>query len=476
MCRQRHREIVWMLIVIMTFSPSPTNAQPVKATQKTPAKAAQKIPAKAAQQAPIKAVQKTPPKAAPQTLRKPKLDLGYITVEAAAAVVAYPRYVLTAPELEMLPTEVLRVLVKNEWGIDPLEIEWLLVLVEASDDKMPGGAMVLHMASPVAQGKILAPLWDHTVEGKLDGKTYRQGTEITALSIYRPDDHTLLLASNIEMLERMLHNHAKAKEGPLANVLSCVGEPPDAMAICLVQRMRSATSDLLRMATLSSFAAWKISTLLASVDARANFTGNMSMSVTVQAKNKATAKQFEDGIDAALTMGRSEMAIEAANQATSSDPIQQALAQYTKRAGEGILRSLRPVRKGETFTLSGTGKTPQLAAIGALMAILLPTAQMGSNAEPSASANDLKLARAATCNYLSAHGQFPFKSMILELVSDPPASKERPPESSFLADAFSGDASVQVLRFVVYCLGFIALSVAIEYLIPWFRRRKRVAQ
>ena len=113
------------------------------------------------------------------------------------------------------------------------------------------------------------------------------------------------------------------------------------------------------MATFSRVTAWKISVFLASIDARANFTGNMSMSVTFQAKNKVTAKQFEDGIDAALTMGRSEIAIEAANQAASSDPMQQALAQYANRAGEGILRSLRPVRNGETFTLSGTGKTPQ---------------------------------------------------------------------------------------------------------------------
>ena len=54
----------------------------------------------------------------------------------------------------------------------------------------------------------------------------------------------------------------------MANVLSRIVEPPDAMVICQVPRMRSATSDLLRMASLSSFSAWKISTLLASVDAQ----------------------------------------------------------------------------------------------------------------------------------------------------------------------------------------------------------------
>jgi hypothetical protein len=457
-------------------TPSKTNQKTsAKTAQTAPAKNAQKTPGKAVQKASIKAVPKTPPKTAPLTPRKPKLDLGYVTVEAAAAVAVFPRYVLTAPEMEMLPTEALRLFVNNEWGIDPLELEWLMVIVEAADDKIPGGAMILHMVSPVPQGKILARLWDHTSEDKLDGKVYRRGNGMTDLSIFRADDRTLLLAtSSTDLLERMVHNHAKPKQGPLASVLSRVVEPPDAMIICQVPRMRSATSDLLRMASLSSFAAWRLSTLLASVDARANLTGNMYMSVTIQAKNKATAKQFQDGIDAALTMGRSAIAIEAANQATSNDPIQQALTQYAKQAGEGILRSLRPERKGETFTLSGTGKTPQMAAIGALMAILLPTVQAG--AEPAASANDPKQARAAICNYLDAHGQFPFKSMVLALISDPPAEKERPPESHFLADTFSGDASVQVLRGVAYLLGFMALSIVVEFPISWLRRRKRVAQ
>ena len=405
MCRQRCTKLVLMFVVIAISSPSLSGAAiqgragaghrgtarpaktdqktsstiapnvPAKTAQKSPVKAAQKVPAKSGQQPSVRAAQKTPPKPLAQIPHKPKLNLGYVTVEAAAAVVVFPRFVLTAPEMEMLPTEALRLLVRNEWGIDPLEIEWLLVIVEAKDEGMPGGAMVLHMASPVPEGEILSPLWAHTTEGKLDGKTYRRGTGLANLSIFRADDHTVVLATTTtDLLERMLHNHAKPKAGPMANVLSRIVEPPDAMVICQVPRMRSATSDLLRMASLSSFSAWKISTLLASVDARMNLTGNMAMSLTLQAKNNATAKQLADGIDAALTMGRREIAVEAANQATSSEPMQQALAQYTKRAGEGMLQAMRPVRKGETFTLSGTGKTPQLAAIGTLMAILLPTA------------------------------------------------------------------------------------------------------
>ena len=72
---------------------------PAKTAQKSPVKAAQKVPAKSGQQPSVRAAQKTPPKPLAQIPHKPKLDLGYVTVEAAAAVVVFPRFVLTAPEM-----------------------------------------------------------------------------------------------------------------------------------------------------------------------------------------------------------------------------------------------------------------------------------------------------------------------------------------------------------------------------------------
>ena len=59
-------------------------------------------------------------------------DLAYITPEAAFAAVAYPQRVLTAPEMEMLPVEVISAMGKKELGIDPVDIESVMVIVEPS--------------------------------------------------------------------------------------------------------------------------------------------------------------------------------------------------------------------------------------------------------------------------------------------------------------------------------------------------------
>ena len=57
-----------------------------------------------------------------------KLDLSYVTPTAAFAAVTYPRRVLTAPGMEMLPIEVISAAGKKELGIDPLDVEQVMAI------------------------------------------------------------------------------------------------------------------------------------------------------------------------------------------------------------------------------------------------------------------------------------------------------------------------------------------------------------
>jgi hypothetical protein len=175
-------------------------------------------------------------------------------------------------------------------------------------------------------------------------------------------------------------------------------------------------------------------------------------------------------------MAEGSVSVEAANQGAARDPIQQALARYAKQAGERMVQSLHPVRKGTAFALSGTGRTPQVAAIGVLMALLLPAMRASDDAQPAAPPDDAKQLAVAIRKYLTSRGQFPFKSAVMELIGKPPAEPEKPAENGFLADAFSGDPSVQVLRIVAYFLGFMVFSLILQFPLSWLRRRKRKTQ
>jgi hypothetical protein len=208
--------IVWTVIVAMGLSPSLAYAQP--------------LPGAAAGQA--------------------KLDLGYVTPEAAGVVVAHPHRVLSAPQMEMLPVEVLSAAGLKELGIDPVEIEQVMAIAEPPrGPALPQAGVVVRMRGPLPQGPILGPLWERTAEGQLEGKSYRQAKGPLDFSIFHVNDRTLLAAHN-GLLRKMLANHAHPQPGAMSQLLGRISEPPDLAAVLLVEPFQPLVALPLAMAPL----------------------------------------------------------------------------------------------------------------------------------------------------------------------------------------------------------------------------------
>jgi prepilin-type processing-associated H-X9-DG protein len=395
MFRKQRQMIASILAVVMLLSPMTAYAQAPSASSESAAKA-----------------------------EKPKIDLGYVTPETAAAVVLYPRHVLTAPEAEMMPIEVIKAAGKKELNIDPTEIEQLMLIAEPPVGGPPGAALVVRMASPLPEGKILGQLWDMTSDGNLDGKPYRQMAAppgappgaVPAVGILRVDDRTLIVGLD-GTIRKMIANHAAPKEGRMSRVLGKVANPPDAMAIVLIEPLRPIIAMPLAMAPIPpEFAdAKKLPDLISSVGVKMNLTGNNSMALTVKANDPAAAEQIEKILDNLMAVAKQKMMADIARQAASSDPIEQAGAQYATRIQDRILKMFRPVRKDATLTLSTeTTNNPQMASmatIGIMIALLLPAVQAAREAaRRAASTNNMKQIMLALHNYAAVHKAFPARA------------------------------------------------------------------
>ena len=337
MSRKYRKTIVWALVAAMCYSPSIVYGQPAASGEQSAAD------------------------------DKAKIDLDFVSPNAAAAVVLYPRHVLTAPSMEMLPTEVIAAAGKKFLGIDPLEIEQIVATVEAPSQPPapPRVAVVLHMAKTMDEGKVFPQLWDMTTQGQLDGKTYRRAANPMLPSIFRPDDKTLIVATE-SLLQELWSSRANPKEGAMSRVLGRIVDPPDATAILLVEPIRPLIAMQLAMAPVPPplADAKKIPDLLTSIGAKVNLTGDMAMSLTLKANDEAAAEQIEQIIDKLMDVARQQASQEAAKNTASSDPVEQAQAQYAKRMSERMLQAVRPVRKGKTLTLA-TGGPGQESANGA---------------------------------------------------------------------------------------------------------------
>ena len=385
MFRKHRWAIFWLLVVAMILSPATLWCQPPAETGPAPA-------------------------------ARPGVDVGYITPDAAAAVVAYPRHILTDPAMEMLPLEVITALGERDFGIDPVQVEQLLAIAEPPQKGPPGAVVVLRLAAPLAEDKLHAPAWDHTEEAQLDGKTYFRGAGPMDVSIFRADDRTVLLGTD-PLLRQVLSNHKNPKEGAMSKLLGRVTAPPDAMAIVMIEPLRPLIAMPLasvkwppQLADLS-----KVPDLVTSVGAKVNVTGGPRVTLAIRANDEAAAGQLSEIIDKLLATAHERVAEQTAQGLKSSDPVEQAGAKYGQRMSDRLLPLLRPVKKGSNLTLDiDAGKNPQftsITTIGVLMGLLLPAAQSARGAARKVqSANNMKQIMLAMHNYNSVHGAFPARA------------------------------------------------------------------
>ena len=105
------------------------------------------------------------------------------------------RGVSAAPELEMLPLEIIAAAGMKELGLDPTQIEEILVTAEIKDLQQGprlGRRPLRHAPAPGRPPKALV---QRTVRAQFDGKTYRAAINPTDASLMLLDDRTILVAT-----------------------------------------------------------------------------------------------------------------------------------------------------------------------------------------------------------------------------------------------------------------------------------------
>jgi len=344
-----------------------------------------------------------------------KLDVSYITPEATFAAVAHPRRVLSAPEMEMLPIEVISAAGMKEVGIDPLDIDEIMVIVAAPQGMAPPAAgVVVRLAKPYSLATVLQKLQSQTVEATLEGKPYRQNPNPMAPSLYMPNDRTLLVGVG-GSVERMVAQRAKPVEGPMSRLLGRMTDADDLVAVFMMEPVRPMATAAMAGAPLPPELndLRKLPELVKVVGLKVNLLAGGRILLSVRARDEAAARELEALVERLLQLGQQAMLAEMAKRPPSDDPVEQAAMQYSQRVSQRMMEMLRPVRKGDRLELAheiGDARA-SWAVSGILVALLLPAVQAArAAARRITSANNMKQLGLALLNHHDARKSFPARA------------------------------------------------------------------
>lgn len=352
-----------------------------------------------------------------------KIDISYVSRQAIAIATLRPQQVLRSPATQAMPVEVASAAGLKYLGLDPADVDEVVVFAEPPLPGAPQYGVILHLAKPFALAGIGADFRAHTQPAELVGQTYLRSTQLALPSFYMPDDRTLLAMPDVT-LRRVLSAQDGGQTSPLMDRVHNLPGGNDLYVALDVATLRPMISPLLAMVVMQQgekFPAQfrpllETPNLISAAELTFNLSNVGPSSLAVHCNDEASARKLQSIVDSVLESAQAEMKAEIAAQLESDNPVERAYGSYLQRMSEQWIDVIRPDREGPTLIVfrtmggeaAGQQQLTSTAVAGVLVALLLPAVQAAREAARRAqSMNNLKQLVLALFNYEDSYKSFP---------------------------------------------------------------------
>ncbi len=337
----------------------------------------------------------------------------HLTPQSIAAVTLKPTQLMSHPNMELFPREIVNAASKQYLRMPADTIGRITVVAEPPLGMNPFYAVVVDFTETTSLDSISDELKQMISQfaqpGELNGKPYYEAMMPALPCIYMPNKRTLIAAPK-GMLDKLLKQEEESAGKPsipLAKVMDGGGgKENDLHAAVMLKPLQP----FIQMGVMGAkqevdpkyHRYFELTKYINGVVMTFDATNKRSSYLRAYANSKEDADKFEslmdEGIEEVKQVYMTDPNSPYAQFAASDDPVQKATARYMKRLNEYQMDNNRPKRIGtKGFSIfemkPGEAGSPMIyvAVIGVLVAILLPAVQAARDAARRAQEENMQM-------------------------------------------------------------------------------------